>query len=62
MFSTVPDTTTTGEDLMEKMVQFFDGGGIQWENVCGVCMDGAQPCLVPNPGSKRLAPQARGKK
>lgn len=64
LFSTTLDTRTTAEDVMEKMVQFFDAGGIQWENVCGVCTDGAPAMLGSKSGFqakvKRLAPQAKG--
>ena len=64
LFSTTLDTTTTAEDVVEKMVQFFDAGGIQWENVCGVCTDGAPAMLGSKSGFqakvKRLAPQAKG--
>ena len=39
------DTTTTSADIMGKMKTFVEAHGLQWEDVCGVCTDGATAML-----------------
>ena len=48
MLCTQLETTTTAEDVMEKLSSFMKANRIPWENCCGVCTDGA-PVMV---GSK----------
>ncbi len=44
------ETTTTAEDVMERLSSFFKANRIPWENSCGVCTDGAPAIL----GSKSV--------
>ena len=52
------------DDVMEKVSTYFQDGDLQWENVCGVCTDGAPVMLGSKSGFqsrvKKLAPQAKG--
>ena len=49
---------------MEKMKTFFEAAGLQWEDVCGVCTDGAPAMFGSRSGfqkkAKELAPEAKG--
>ncbi|XP_068219230.1 protein FAM200C-like [Palaemon carinicauda] len=58
------ETTTKADDVMEKVSSFFQEEYLQWENVCGVCTDGAPAMLGSKSGFqsrvKKLAPQAKG--
>ena len=45
LFCNELDTRTTSADIMEKMKTFFEATGLQWEDVCGVCTDGASLML-----------------
>ena len=45
LFCSELDTTTTSADIMGKMKTFFEAHGLQWEDVCGVCTDGAPAML-----------------
>ena len=38
-------TTTRGIDVFEKVNEFFIDNGLVWENLCGVCTDGAPAML-----------------
>ncbi len=38
-------TTTTAEDMMEKLSSLSKANRIPWENCCGVCTDGAPAML-----------------
>lgn len=64
LFCSALETTTKGEDIMEKINTFFETGGLQWKNVCGVCTDGAPAMLGSKSGFqtkvKELAPHAKG--
>uniref|UniRef100_UPI00358F171D protein FAM200C-like n=1 Tax=Myxine glutinosa TaxID=7769 RepID=UPI00358F171D len=64
LFYSALETTTKANDVMEKMKLFFNAGGIQWENACGVCTGGAPAMLGSKSGFqskvKMLAPQAKG--
>jgi hypothetical protein len=64
LFCSALETTTKGEDIMEKINTFFATGELQWKNVCGVCTDGAPAMLGSKSGFqtkvKELAPQAKG--
>ncbi len=58
------ETTTTAEDVMEKLSSFFKANRIPWENCCGVCTDGAPAMLGSKSGFqkrvKEVAPNAKG--
>ena len=41
LFFSELDTTTTSADIMGKMKTSVEVHGLQWEDVCGVCTDGA---------------------
>ena len=64
LFCSELDTTTTSADIMGKMKTFFKAHGLQWENVCGVCTDGAPAMLGSRSGFtkkvKELAQKAKG--
>ncbi len=57
-------TTTTAEDVMEKLPSFFKANRIPWKNCCGVCTDGA-PVMLGSKSRfqkhvKEVAPNAKG--
>ncbi len=58
------ETTTTDEDVMEKLSPFFKANRIPWENRCRVCTDGAPAMLGSKFGFqkrvKEVAPNAKG--
>ena len=64
LFCNALETTTKPDDVMEKVSTYFQDGDLQWENVCGVCTDGAPVMLGSKSGFqsgvKKLAPQANG--
>ena len=64
LFCSALETTTKDEDIMTKINTFFETGGLQWKNVCGVCTDGAPAMLGSKSGFqtkvKELAPKAKG--
>ncbi|XP_068229404.1 protein FAM200C-like [Palaemon carinicauda] len=64
LFCSALETTTNADDVMEKVSPFFQEEDLQWENVCGVCTDGAPAMLGSKSGFqsrvKKLAPQAKG--
>ena len=64
MYSTQLETTTTAEDVMEKLSSFFIANRIPWENCCGVCTDGAPAMIGSKSGFqkrvKEVVPNARG--
>ncbi|XP_068240097.1 zinc finger BED domain-containing protein 5-like [Palaemon carinicauda] len=64
LFCSALETTTKADDIMEKVSTFFQEEDLQWENVCGVCTDGAAAMLGSKSGFqsrvKKLAPQAKG--
>ena len=64
LFCSALETTTKADDVMEKVSTFFKEEDLQWENVCGVCTDGAPAMLGSKSGFqsrvKKLAPQAKG--
>ena len=58
------ETTTTAEDVMEKLPSYFKANRIPLENCCGVCTDGAPAMLGSKSGFqkrvKEVAPNAKG--
>ncbi len=58
------ETTTTGEDVIEKPSSFFKANRIPWENCCGVRIDGVPAMLGSQSGFqkrvKEVAPNAVG--
>ncbi len=58
------DTTTTAEDVMEKLSSFFKANRFPWENCCGVCTDGTPAMLGSKSGFekcvKEVAQNAKG--
>ncbi|XP_076344197.1 protein FAM200C-like isoform X1 [Tachypleus tridentatus] len=63
LFCSAHETTTKADDVMEKVSTFFQDKDLQWENMCGVCTDGAPAMLGSKSGFqlrvKKLAPQAK---
>ena len=45
LFCSTLETNTRGEDIMKKVTIFFNEEGLSWQNVCGVCSDGAPAML-----------------
>ena len=64
LFCSQLDTTTTSADIMGKMKTFFEAHGLQLEDVCEVCTDGAPAMLGSRSGFtkkvKELVPEAKG--
>lgn len=64
LFCAALDTTTKLEDIMEKISTFFEIERLRWENVCGICTNGAPAMLGSKSGFqakvKELAPKAKG--
>ena len=34
-----------GEDVMQKLTEFFESEDLDWGNLCGICTDGAPAML-----------------
>ncbi|XP_076055190.1 protein FAM200C-like [Oratosquilla oratoria] len=64
LYCSALETITKADDVMEKVSTFFLDEGLQWENVWGVCTNGAPAMLGSKSGFqsrvKKLAPQAKG--
>ena len=43
-------------DVMGKLAAFFDQEGLDWENVCGICTEGASVMLGDRSGLQTLVP------
>ena len=54
LFCSALETNTTAVDVMEKLETFFDQEGLDWENVCGICTDGAPVMLGARSGLQTL--------
>ncbi|XP_063889743.1 protein FAM200C-like [Scylla paramamosain] len=39
------EQSTKGEDVMQKLTEFFESEGLDWGNLCGICTDGAPAML-----------------
>lgn len=39
------EQSTNGEDVMQKITEFFEAEGLDWGNLCGKCTDGAPAML-----------------
>ncbi|XP_063584632.1 protein FAM200C-like [Penaeus indicus] len=39
------EQSTKGEDVMQKLTEFFEAEGLDWGNLCGICTDGAPAML-----------------
>jgi hypothetical protein len=48
------ETTTTARDIFKVVSDFFEERGIEWKNLCAVCMDGAPPVLGCRSGFQAL--------
>jgi hypothetical protein len=64
LFCRALKTSTKSEDVMVMIRLFFENKELQWENLCGVCTDGAPAMLGSRSGFQKkvkdLAPQAKG--
>ena len=54
LFCSVLETNTRAVDVMKKLAVFFDQEGFNWENVCGICIDGAPAMLGARSGFQTL--------
>ena len=45
LFCETLDESTKGEDVMQKLTEFFESEGLDWGNLCGICTDGAPAML-----------------
>ncbi|XP_063872897.1 zinc finger BED domain-containing protein 5-like [Scylla paramamosain] len=39
------EQSTKGEDVKQKLTEFFESEGLDWGNLCGICTDGAPAML-----------------
>ena len=39
------EQSTKGEDVMQKLTEFFESQDLDWGNLCGICTDGAPAML-----------------
>ena len=39
------EQSTKGEDVMQKLTEFFESEDLDWGNLCGICTDGAPAML-----------------
>jgi hypothetical protein len=64
LFCRALKTSTKSEDVMVMIRSLFETKELQWENLCGVCTDGAPAMLGSRSGFQKkvkdLAPQAKG--
>ena len=54
LFCCALNTSTKASDVMEKVDHFFNENGIFWNNLCGVCTDGAPAMLCSKSGFQAL--------
>ena len=54
LFCFASETNTRALDVLEKLAAFFDQEGLDWENVCGICTDGASTMLEARSGLQAL--------
>ena len=54
LFCCALNTSTKASDVMEKVDHFFNENGISWNNLCGVCTDGAAAMLGSKSGFQAL--------
>lgn len=45
MFRETLEQSTKGEDVMQKLSEFFEANGLDWGKLCGICTDGAPAML-----------------
>ena len=61
LFSKPLETTTTAQDIFHTVGSFLQDNDMSWENVCGVCTDGAPAMLGCRSGFQRLVINASPK-
>ena len=54
LFCSASDTNTKAVDVMKKISEFFICENLKWENLCGVCSDGAPSMLGVKSGCQTL--------
>ena len=54
LFCSALENNTRAVDVMEKLAAFFDQEGLDLENVCGICPDGAPAMLGARSGLQTL--------
>ena len=45
MFCQPREQSTKGEDVMQKLTEFFESEDLDWGNFCEICTDGAPAML-----------------
>ena len=56
LFCSALETITRAVDVMGKLTAFFDQEGLDWQNVCGICTEGAAVMLGARSGLQTLVP------
>ena len=54
LFCSALESTTKPVDVMQTLAKFFDQEELKWENLCGVCTDGAPAMLGAKSGLQTL--------
>ena len=54
LFCSALESTTKAVDVMQTLAKFFDQEELKWENLCGVCTDGAPAMLGARSGLQTL--------
>ena len=54
MFCREVETTTRAQDVFELIDNFFQDNKLEWEDLCGVCSDGAPAMLGSRAGFQKL--------
>ena len=54
LFCSSLESTTKAVDVMQTLTIFFDQEKLKWENLCGVCTDGAPAMLRARSGLQTL--------
>ena len=54
LFCSALNTSTKASDILEKVDHFFNENEISWNNLCGVCTDGAPAMLESKSGFRAL--------
>ena len=54
LFCSALESTTKAVDVMQTLAMFFDQEELKWENLCGVCTDGAPAMLGARSGLQTL--------
>ena len=56
LFFSALETNTRAVDVIGNLTAFFDQKGLDWENICGICTEGAPVMLEARSGLQTLVP------